>query len=122
MSKINPLPGRKSLRMERTNICRALAASLIVCLCSVPMSASTNKTGESAQSAIEAPQSLVIKGKVVDAAGQPVIQASVLEKGTLRGTVTDMDGIFEMTVTSKDAVLEVSCIGYADASYPLGGA
>ena len=40
------------------------------------------------------------KGKVVDASGIPVIGASVVEKGTLNGTMTDVDGNFELKVAS----------------------
>lgn len=51
------------------------------------------------------------KGKVLDASGIPVIGASVVEKGTLNGTMTDVDGNFELKVASGKT-LEVSCIGY----------
>ncbi|MCQ2138840.1 MAG: SusC/RagA family TonB-linked outer membrane protein [Bacteroidales bacterium] len=57
-------------------------------------------------------QSLSVNGKVVDAQGQPVVGASVIEKGTTNGTMTDLDGLFALKV--KDgASLEVSSIGYA---------
>lgn len=35
-----------------------------------------------------------IKGKVVDANGDPIIGANVLEKGTTNGVITDVDGNF----------------------------
>lgn len=53
-----------------------------------------------------------IKGVVVDAQG-PVIGATVMEQGTTVGTVTGLDGDYVLTVSSADAVIEVSCIGYA---------
>ena len=56
-------------------------------------------------------QSLV-RGKVIDDTGLEVIGASVLIKGTTQGTITDMDGMFSLSVPDKNAVLQVSYIGY----------
>ena len=53
-----------------------------------------------------------ISGKVLDASGEPVIGASVIEKGTTNGTVTDIDGNFTLNVSSAQAQLEISYIGY----------
>jgi iron complex outermembrane receptor protein len=39
-----------------------------------------------------------ITGKVQDANGEPLIGASVLERGTSNGTITDFDGNFVLTV------------------------
>lgn len=58
-------------------------------------------------------QSTKYSGTVVDAAGEPVIGASVLQKGTLNGTVTDVDGNFVINV-EPETILTVSCIGYVD--------
>ena len=57
-----------------------------------------------------------VSGRVVDAAGEPVIGASVIEKGSANGTITDMDGNFILNVGSKDAILEISYIGYQGQS------
>lgn len=54
-----------------------------------------------------------ITGKVVDETGEGVIGATVQEKGTANGTVTDMDGNFELTVSSKEVLLDISYIGYS---------
>lgn len=56
--------------------------------------------------------STVVSGTVLDATGEPIIGASVVEKGTTNGTVTDLDGKFILTVSSAKAELEVSYIGY----------
>ena len=56
--------------------------------------------------------STVVSGIVLDATGEPIIGASVVEKGTTNGTVTDLDGKFILTVSSAKAELEVSYIGY----------
>ena len=56
-----------------------------------------------------------VTGKVVDENREEIIGASVLEKGTINGTVTDMDGNFELKVSGKEVILEVSYIGYSKA-------
>ncbi len=58
-----------------------------------------------------------VKGVVVDAIG-PVVGATVIEKGTSNGTATGLDGDYVLTVSSPDAVVEISCIGYATQSFP----
>ena len=57
-----------------------------------------------------------VKGVVVDAIG-PVIGATVIEQGTSNGTSTDLDGDYVLTVSSANAVVEVSCIGYATQTF-----
>lgn len=56
-------------------------------------------------------QSAKLYGTVIDETGLPVIGASVMVKGTTNGTITDVDGKFELTVGNND-VLSVSYIGY----------
>ena len=58
----------------------------------------------------------VVKGVVVDELG-PVVGATVLEVGTTNGTATDMDGAFVLTVSSANAIVEVSCIGYGAKTF-----
>ena len=57
-----------------------------------------------------------VKGVVVDAIG-PVIGASVIEQGTSNGVSTGLDGDFTLTVSSANATIEVSCIGYATQTF-----
>ena len=57
-----------------------------------------------------------VKGVVVDQAG-PVIGATVLEKGTTNGVSTGLDGDFVLRVSSADAIVEVSCIGYSSQTF-----
>ena len=58
-----------------------------------------------------------VKGVVIDEQG-PVIGATVMEKGTTNGTSTGLDGDYELTVSSADAVVEISCIGYTTQAFP----
>lgn len=57
-------------------------------------------------------QAVKISGKVVDVNGEPVIGASIVEKGTTNGTVTNLQGDFSLSVSSDKAVIEISYIGY----------
>ena len=56
-------------------------------------------------------QMQTITGLVVDANGEPVIGASVVEKGTTNGGITNIDGKFTLNV-KPGAVLKVSFVGY----------
>ena len=57
-----------------------------------------------------------VKGVVNDAMG-PVIGATILEAGTTTGTSTGLDGDYILKVSSPDATVEVSCIGYATQTF-----
>ena len=65
--------------------------------------------------------SITVTGTVISAEdGLPVIGASVLEKGTSNGTITDFDGIYELTV-ADDAVLVFSYVGLASQELKVTG-
>ena len=53
-----------------------------------------------------------ITGQVLEPNGQAIIGATILEKGTTNGTITDFDGNFELTSTSEKPIIQVSYIGY----------
>ena len=57
-------------------------------------------------------QGSVCKGVVKDAAGETVIGATVLVKGTTNGTVTGIDGDFQLSNVERGAVIQISFIGY----------
>lgn len=56
-----------------------------------------------------------VSGTIVDDTGEPIIGASILEKGTTNGTITDFDGNFVLDV-AEGAMLEISYVGYAPQS------
>ena len=66
-------------------------------------------------------QTIIISGTVSDAEGQPLPGASIIEKGTNRGTQSDFDGKFSIEVTSEKAALVVSYLGFASKEVPVGG-
>lgn len=65
-------------------------------------------------------QSINLKGKIVDTANNPIIGANVLEVGTTNGTITDLDGNFDLKVATN-ASLNVSYIGYKTIEVPVNG-
>ena len=61
-------------------------------------------------------QAYQIKGVVQDDLG-PVIGATVIEVGTMNGTSTGLDGDYLLTVSGPDAMVEISCMGYASQTF-----
>ena len=60
-----------------------------------------------------------ISGTVIDASGQPIIGANVIEKGTTNGIMTDVDGKFTLNV-SPSAILQISYLGYLTQDITVG--
>ncbi len=65
-------------------------------------------------------QDITVQGTVTDEAGETLIGATVQQKGTSNGTVTDFDGNFTLTVPSN-AILSVSYIGYTSKEIAVNG-
>lgn len=65
-------------------------------------------------------QTKTITGVVSDAAGEPIIGASVVEVGTTNGTITDIDGKFVLNM-NPDGKIRVSYIGYQVQTIDLKG-
>ncbi|WP_282778382.1 carboxypeptidase-like regulatory domain-containing protein, partial [Phaeodactylibacter xiamenensis] len=63
-----------------------------------------------------------VQGVVVDSEGEPLIGVNVLEKGNpTNGTITDVDGAFQLTVADDNATLVFTYIGYQKTEMPLNG-
>ncbi len=64
--------------------------------------------------------SVRITGTVVDVQGEPIIGASVVEKGTSNnGVITDVDGNFVLNV-SPGSTLQISYVGYGTQEIVIG--
>ena len=93
----------------------------IVGLCSLfgviatPQAAAANYESPATQ---EVQQSKRVSGQVIDSEG-PLIGATVLEKGTSNGAVTDIDGNFSLDV-QPGATLVVSYVGYVSQEVKVG--
>lgn len=56
-------------------------------------------------------QNLNVHGKVLDENGEGLIGAGVVIQGTTQGTITDVDGSYQLSVP-QGSTLEFSCVGY----------
>ena len=65
-------------------------------------------------------QNISVSGTVIDENGEPLIGATVQQKGTSVGTATDFDGKFTLQVPSK-STLVFSYVGYNSQEVPVGG-
>lgn len=61
-------------------------------------------------------------GVVVDSAGEPVIGAGVVIEGSTNGTITDVDGRWELVVPSTTTKIVISSLGYKGQVVAAGSA
>ena len=101
----------------KRNCCLSLVLLALLGM-SVPYSVVAADNALSSQST---QQAKTITGKVVDVAGEPIIGASVLVKGSSTGSVTDIDGKFSVEVP-VGSTLVVSFVGYATEEVKVGAA
>lgn len=98
------------LRPLQLQICGGLTRILSVLLLSVLCC-----------SAAVAQQNVTVTGVVTNEAKQPIVGATVIQEGTSRGATTDSKGRFTLNISDKNATLQVSFIGMATQSVPVGG-
>jgi TonB-linked SusC/RagA family outer membrane protein len=72
------------------------------------------------QMSITQADKITVKGKVVDANGESLPGATVQQKGTTSGIITDIDGNFSLSVPA-DATLIISFVGYKSTEVTVGG-
>jgi len=101
---------RKKRGLMRSKFLTVVAISTLFLsnenLMAIPKMASNSSFGITEQL-----QTVTVSGSIVDATGEPVIGASVVEKGTTNGSITDVDGKFTLNV-KPGAVLKISYVGY----------
>lgn len=61
-----------------------------------------------------------LKGRVTDDKGEPLIGVNIIEKGTLNGVITDVNGSYTITLKNTQAILEVSYLGYKKLEIRVG--
>src|SRR5690606_7353786 len=61
-----------------------------------------------------------VSGNITDEAGMPMLGVNIIEKGTNNGTTSDFDGNYTIRVSSSDAVLVFSFIGYESKEVTVG--
>lgn len=62
-----------------------------------------------------------VSGRVTDTSGELMIGVTILEKGTSNGAITDVNGNYNITVTTKNPILVVSYIGYQSLEKKVNG-
>ena len=76
--------------------------------------------GNAAQMSITQQDNITVNGKIIDENGEALPGATVVQKNTSNGTITDIDGNFSLSVPS-DATLTVSFIGYKSIEVNVEG-
>lgn len=66
-------------------------------------------------------QNKTISGTVTDKAGEEIIGASIIAKGTTNGTITDLDGKFSLQNIPENATIQISFVGYQTVEIPVKG-
>ena len=100
---------------ERVSKVKLVALPLLgMMLCPLTVSADTgNEALKVAGIQRVAPQqSAKVSGTVVDVNGEPIIGATIIEKGTKNAAISDFDGNFTISVSKVGATITVSYIGY----------
>ena len=91
---------------KKDSIKRKLTGWLITLTLLVPLAATAQK--------------VELTGQIVDTAGDGIIGASIMQKGSSNGTVSDADGKFKLNVPPT-ATITVSCVGYESQTINLNG-
>lgn len=75
----------------------------------------------SAPEAFSQSGNISVRGNVKDNSNEPVISASVVVKGTTNGTMTDLDGNYQIANVPSNGVLVFSFLGYRTLEIPVAG-
>ena len=67
------------------------------------------------------PLAFEVTGRITDTRNTPLPNVTVQEKGTSNGTSTKEHGTFSMNVSSENAILVISSVGFADQEVPVNG-
>ena len=90
---------------------KAIACLVLACGGAVPTIAASETSSSPKTEAVQQNE-VTVKGVVTDAKGEPIIGASVIEKGNAKnGTITDIDGNYSLKV-KRGATLTISYIGF----------
>lgn len=103
-------------RHARANALVAGLAVLSVC----PWQAVAAPSGAPQASQGSQAGQITVKGVVSDATGEPLIGATILVKGTSKGTATDLDGNYTITA-APNSELQFSYIGYKSQTVKING-
>jgi len=77
---------------------------------------------ETVEETVEEPivdETIEVKGKITDNEGLPLPGATIIEKGTLNGITSDVDGLFILKVANVESILKISFIGFTTQFIPI---
>ncbi len=66
-------------------------------------------------------QGFIVQGMVTDEKGAPLPGVNIVEKGTSKGTISGNDGKYSISVSSSNATLVFSFVGYTTKEVPVAG-
>jgi len=108
----------KTVSVKATNLAQAIEQILVgqnvkfeIMGKNIVLSHKTSSQGSNDMRTAPKSQKHHISGRILDAAGEPIIGATIKEKGHSNGTITDLDGNFALDIL-QNSELEVSYIGY----------
>ncbi|WP_422351167.1 TonB-dependent receptor [Flagellimonas sp.] len=78
-------------------------------------------TSQQQESNVQPNLQFSVSGTVTDVDGQPLPGASIIEQGTTNGVSSDFDGNYTIEVSTSDAVLEVSYLGFSTQQIAVSG-
>jgi TonB-linked SusC/RagA family outer membrane protein len=65
-------------------------------------------------------EQIKVKGKVTDKEGKPLPGATITEKGTINGTISDLNGNYSLNVTNSNSILKATYMGFEPQEVSVG--
>lgn len=106
---------RKKLAQKRFSL------PMAVLLLGTPLAGVTAAPSFATNAVLRHVLAIPITGKVTDGKGQPLVGVSILEKGTVNGTVTDANGNFKLSVAEPTSVLVFTYVGFTTREVAVNG-
>ena len=94
---------------------------MLLFLLTMSVEAAYPETGESTLKVSVVQQGTTCKGVVKDAAGETIIGASVVAKGTTNGTITGINGDFSLNNVKQGDIIQISFVGYKTVEVKWNG-
>ena len=112
---------KTNIYKESSLVSKICIYGIIILCCSGPRIVLAGGNEQPKGNLAEPGEQINISGRVLDETDQPLPGATVLEKGTDNGTITDYEGRFTLSV-ADDATLVVSFVGYVQQEVKVNGA
>ena len=119
---VNRLVNVSSLQQPTSSLLDKLfeGTNISYALCGNHIALKLENEGRTATSTQQKGDTKTIKGRVLDANGEPLVGVAISIEGTNRMSTTDMDGNYSISVPSNSSLV-FSCIGYATQTIAVSG-